>query len=88
MVRGIFSTLITSAIAGAIGFGAGVYITPPDKADEFRVLVNSKLDAISAFIDRKRATNVAETKASSRLETPTEIEAAPKQIQSEASLRL
>jgi hypothetical protein len=47
MVRGIFSTLITSAIAGAIGFGAGVYITPPDKADEFRVLVNSKLGAVS-----------------------------------------
>jgi flavoprotein len=46
MARGISSTLITAAISGAIGFGVGVYVTPPDKADEFRALVNSKLEEI------------------------------------------
>jgi hypothetical protein len=40
MTRGVLSTLTTVTIAGAIGFGAGVYVTPPDKADEFRALVN------------------------------------------------
>ena len=45
---GVLSTLTTVAIAGAIGFGAGVYATPPDKADEFRALVNSKVDESTA----------------------------------------
>ena len=38
MARRILSTLITAAISGAVGFGAGVYATPPDQADEFRAL--------------------------------------------------
>lgn len=84
MIRGILSTLITAAIAGAIGFGAGVYATPADKSDEFRALVNSKLGAISNLIDRKRAAIEPETKAPSASATPVEPAAAPKQIQLEA----
>ena len=49
MARRILSTLITAAISGAVGFGAGVYATPPDQADEFRALVNSKLDEINGL---------------------------------------
>ena len=49
MARRILSTLITAAISGAIGFGAGVYATPPDKADEFRAFVDSKFDEISGL---------------------------------------
>ena len=29
MTRRILPTLITAAISGAVGFGAGVYATPP-----------------------------------------------------------
>jgi len=55
MARRILSTLITAAISGAVGFGAGVYATPPDQADEFRALVNSKLNEINGFVHRERA---------------------------------
>jgi hypothetical protein len=82
MARGILSTLITVAISGAIGFGAGVYTTPPDKADEFRALVNSKLDEISGLIQRERAAIEPKAKAPTHAETPTEPVVAPKEIQS------
>src|SRR5208283_5775557 len=82
MARGILSTLITAAISGAIGFGAGVYATPPDKADEFRALVNSKLDEINGLMHRERAAIEPKAKAPSQAAAPTAPEAAPKEIQS------
>ncbi len=78
MARGILSTLITAAISGAIGFGAGVYATPPDKADEFRALVNSKLDEINGLMHRERAAIEPKAKAPSEAAAPTAPEAAPK----------
>src|SRR5208282_3234383 len=82
MARGILSTLITVAISGAIGFGAGVYTTPPDKADEFRALVNSKLDEIGALIQRERAAIEPKAKTPTHAETPVEPVVAPKETQS------
>jgi len=74
MVGRIISTLITAAVAGGIGYGSGVYLTPPDKADEFRAFVNTKLDAITNAIPHKRAA----------IEPAAQPEAAPTQVQSEA----
>jgi len=82
MARGIFSTLITVALSGAIGFGAGVYTTPPDKADEFRALVNSKLDEINELIRRERDAIEPKAKPPTHAETPTEPVVAPKEEQS------
>ena len=82
MIRGVLSTLTTVAIASVIGFGAGVYATPPDKADEFRALVNSKLDEINGLMNRERAAIDPKAKAPSEAEAPTAPEAAPKEIQS------
>ena len=65
MIGGVLSTLTTIAIASAIGFGAGVYITPPDKADEFRALVDSKLDEINGLMNRERAAIEPKAKAPS-----------------------
>ena len=77
MARRILSTLTTAAIAGAIGFGAGVYATPPDKADEFRALVNSKLDEINGLTHRERAAVEPKAKAPSEAAAPPAPEAAP-----------
>jgi hypothetical protein len=74
----MFRGLLLILIAGAIGFGVGIYVTPPDKADEFRALVDSKLDAISDLIHSKRAAIEPKAKPPSRAETPTEPEAPPK----------
>jgi len=82
MIRGVLSTLTTVAIAGAIGFGAGVYATPPDKADEFRALVNSKVDEINGLIQRERAAIEPKAKAPSQAAAPIAPEVAPKEIQS------
>jgi hypothetical protein len=82
MARGILSTLITAAISGAIGFGAGVYTMPPDKADEFRALVNSKVDEINGLIQREWAAIEPKAKAPTHAETPPAPEVAPKEIQS------
>ena len=82
MIRGVLSTLTTIAIAIAIGFGAGVYITPPDKADEFRALVNSKLEEINGLIQREWAAIGPKAKAPSEAAAPIAPEAAPKEIQS------
>jgi hypothetical protein len=82
MIRGVLSTLTTVAIASAIGFGAGVYATPPDKADEFRALVNSKVDEIDGWIQRERAAIEPKAKAPSEAAAPTAPEAAPKENQS------
>ena len=55
MARRILSTLITIAIWGAMGFGVGVYATPPDKANEFRAFVNNRLDEINGLIHRQQS---------------------------------
>jgi len=80
MIRGVLSTLTTVAIAGAIGFGAGVYATPPDKADEFRALVNSKLDEINGLINGEWAAIEPKAKAPTPAETPTEAGVPPKKF--------
>jgi hypothetical protein len=82
ITRRIVSTLTTVAIAGAIGFGAGVYATPPDKADEFRALVNSKLDEISGLMHREWSAIEPKAKAPSQAAAPIAPEVAPKEIQS------
>ena len=82
MARRILPTLITAAISGAIGFGAGVYATPPDKADEFRAFVDSKFDEISGLVHREWAAIEHKAKAPSDVAAPTALEAAPKEIQS------
>jgi hypothetical protein len=82
MIRGVLSTLTTIAIAGAIGFGAGVYITPPDNADEFRTFVNSKLEEINRLIQREWAAIEPKAKEPTHAETPPAPEVAPKEIQS------
>ena len=86
MARRSLSTLITAAISGAIGFGVGVYATPPDKADEFRALVNSKLDEINGLgpttMHRERAAIEPKAKAPSEAGASTAPEPAPKEIQS------
>lgn len=46
MARGFISFLITAVIAGAIGFGAGIYVMPIEKATHFRALVKRGLDSI------------------------------------------
>ncbi|MGC1864008.1 MAG: hypothetical protein WA733_23540 [Methylocystis sp.] len=83
MTRGILSTLTTVAISGAVGFGAGVYATPPDKADAFRAFVNSELEEINSLLHRERAAVEPKAKAPSQAAAPTAPEAAPKEIQSE-----
>jgi hypothetical protein len=82
MARGILSTLTTVAISGAVGFGAGVYATPPDKADAFRALVNSELEEINSLLHRERAAIEPEAKAPSQAAARIAPEVAPNEIQS------
>ncbi len=82
MIKGILSTLTTVVIASAIGFGAGIYITPPDKADEFRALVNSKVDEINGLMHREWAAIEPKAKGPTQEAAPTEPEVVPKEIQS------
>jgi hypothetical protein len=82
MIRGVLSTLITAAISGAVGFGAGVYATPPDKADEFRAFVNSKLEEINGLIQREWAAIEPRARAPSQSAPQIAPEVAPKEIQS------
>ncbi len=46
MARGFISFLITAVIAGVIGFGAGIYVVPIEKATHFRALVKRGLEPI------------------------------------------
>ena len=55
---------------------------PPDKADEFRALVNSKVDEIDGWIQRERAAIEPQAKAPSQAAAPIAPEVAPKEIQS------
>ena len=82
MIRGVLSTLTTVVIASAFGFGAGVYVTPPDKANEFRALVNSKLEEINGLAQREWAAIEPKAKAPMDAAAPIEPEVVPKEIQS------
>ena len=42
MLGRFLSTVTIAAIAGAIGFGAGVYVAPSDQADNFRTRVTPR----------------------------------------------
>ena len=46
MARGISSIVTTAVVAGAIGFGAGVYLVPNEKADQFRAMANENADQL------------------------------------------
>jgi len=54
MLGRFLSTVTIAAIAGAIGFGAGVYVAPSDQADEFRTLVNAKIGLIGALMHHEQ----------------------------------
>jgi hypothetical protein len=51
MARGISSTVTTAVVAGAIGFGAGVYVVPNEKADQFRSMANEKADQFRTMVN-------------------------------------
>jgi PDZ domain len=55
MARGITSTLRTAVVAGAIGFGAGIYLVPSEKADQFRAIVQRGLGAIDRVVHSDKA---------------------------------
>lgn len=55
MARGISSIVRTAVVAGAIGFGAGVYLVPNEKADQFRAIVQGGLGAIDRFVHSDKA---------------------------------
>jgi hypothetical protein len=50
MARGITSIVMTAVVAGAIGFGAGVYLVPNEKADQFRTMANEKANQFGAMV--------------------------------------
>ena len=50
MARGISSIVTTAVVAGAIGFGAGVYLVPNEKADQFRTMANEKANQSRAMV--------------------------------------
>ena len=58
MARGMFSIAATAVVAGAIGFGAGVFLVPNEKADEFRAMVQSELGTIYRVVDSDKTTNI------------------------------
>lgn len=45
MARGI-SVLLTALVAGAVGFGAGVYVGPTKEAEKFRAFVDEKISSL------------------------------------------
>jgi hypothetical protein len=55
MARGFFSIVTTAVVAGAMGFGAGVYFVPNEKADQFRAMVHDGLGVISRVAFSKKA---------------------------------
>src|ERR1700730_5006968 len=55
MARGISSIMTTAVVAGAIGFGAGVYLVPNEKADQFRAMVQGGLGAIYRVVYSDKA---------------------------------
>src|SRR5436190_13358974 len=50
MARGISSIVTTAVVAGAIGFGAGVYLVPNEKADQFRTMADENANQFRAMV--------------------------------------
>jgi hypothetical protein len=50
MARGISSIVTTAVVAGAIGFGVGVYLVPNEKADQFRTIANETADQFRTMV--------------------------------------
>jgi hypothetical protein len=55
MARGLSLIVKTAVVAGAIGFGAGVYLVPNEKADQFRAMVQDGLDALYRVVHSDKA---------------------------------
>jgi hypothetical protein len=80
MARGISSIATTAMVAGAIGFGAGVYLVPNEKADQFRTMVDGGLGAIYRVVHADKANRDVAPSESSQTKPPGEtsrIEAQP-----------
>ena len=72
MARGISSIVTTAVVAGAIGFGAGVYFVPNEKADQFRDMVQGGLGAIYQVIHSDKANPDNPPSESSQTKAPAE----------------
>jgi hypothetical protein len=55
MARGISSIVTTAVVAGAIGFGAGVYLVPNEQADQLRAMAQGGLGAIYRVVYSDKA---------------------------------
>ncbi len=72
MARGISSIVRTAVVAGAIGFGAGVYLVPNEKAEQFRAIVQGGLGAIDRFVHSDKANPDIHPSESSQTNSPAE----------------
>src|ERR1700720_2542046 len=72
MARGISSIVTTAVVAGAIGFGAGVYFVPNEKADQFRAMVQGGLGAIYQVVHSDKANPDNLPSESSQTKAPAE----------------
>ena len=72
MARGISSVVTTAVVAGAIGFGAGVYLVPNEKADQFRAMVQGGLGAIYQVVHSDKANPDSHPSESSQTKAPAE----------------
>jgi hypothetical protein len=70
MARGISSIVTTAVVAGAIGFGAGVYLVPNEKADQFRAMVQGGLGAIYRIVHSDKANPDIPPSESSQTKAP------------------
>ena len=70
MARGISSIVTTAVVAGAIGFGAGVYFVPNEKADQFRAMVQGGLGAIYRIVHSDKANPDSHPSESSQTKAP------------------
>jgi hypothetical protein len=72
MARGISSIVTTAVVAGAIGFGAGVYLVPNEKADQFRAMVQDGLGAIYRVVYSDKADPDIPPSEASQIKAPGE----------------
>jgi hypothetical protein len=70
MASGISSIVTTAVVAGAIGFGAGVYLVPNEKADQFRAMVQGGLGAIYRIVHSDKANPDIPPSESSQTKAP------------------
>ena len=76
----ISSIVTTAVVAGAIGFGAGVYLVPNEQADQFRTMVHGGLSAIYRVVHADKANPAVQLSESSQTKPTGEtsrIEAQP-----------